>query len=471
MDEATDRAASSGSRVRPTAAAVGALAVLAAAFFVFGCRPEPPLPAGHRNLLLITLDTVRADFLEPYGYPSPSSPVLAAFADRALVFERAYATAPRTGPSHASMLTARHPSSHGVLFNGVDLPGTLREGSVTLAEHLAHGGFVTGGVVSVSAVGAEHGFDRGFASFEHERTRRKRDKPEAGGGANHVTDTARRWLRRHHRERFFLWVHYYEAHLPFHPEDRTCRELGLDPCPLVTFDSAMAGAHDPQAIEDSYRGEIFELDRYVGELLAGLEEHGVAHNTVVAITADHGEYLGEHGQFGHQELFDEMLHVPLMIRAPELEPGRRDDLVSLVDLAPTLLGLLGEPPLRTAEGRDLLATATADADGTYVFAEWRHHAPFLGERTPVQRDIQISVQTKRAKLIRDILFPERSMAFDLEADPAESQDLHGRDGEPWDALRQALDTHIRALPADVAAIERLTLDPETVEALQALGYL
>lgn len=449
-----------------------ALVLTVAPALVLGCAKPPPLPDGNHNLLLITLDTVRADYLEPYGYPRSSSPNLKAFADQALVFDRAYSTSPRTGPSHATMLTSRHPSSHGVLFNGIDLPGTIRSGSFTLAEHLRRQGFETGAVVSVSALDAASGFDRGFDDFTHERTRRDRHKPEAGGGAFFVTETARKWLRKHRRERFFLWVHYYEAHLPFHLEKRTCEALALDPCALVTFDSAMEGVHAIEDIHQAYRGEIHELDRHVGDLLSSLGDFGLAGNTVVAITADHGEYLGEHGQFGHQELFDEMLHVPLMIRAPDGEAGRRDDLISLVDLTPSLLALLDQPPLRGAEGHDRgFRRSRPEAAPELVFAEWRNHAPFLGERPAQQRDILISAQSTHAKVIHDLLFPGASMAFDLRTDADEAHNRFGDHGAPWTMIEQGLDEHLRSLPKDAAAIKRLTLDPDTVEALEALGYL
>lgn len=438
----------------------------------------PPLGCGdeHRpegigpNLVLITLDTVRADVLEPYGFPERSSPQLRAFADEAVVFEQAFSTSPRTSPSHASILTSRHPSEHGVLFNGIDLPSKIDKKCVTLAEHLRRAGFFTGGIVSASAVGERYGFDRGFDTFEHERTRRKSQKPDAGGGADYVTATARPWLKKHRGRRFFFWVHYYEAHLPYHSEPRFCRELGLTSCKVVTFDTAISGTLSLEEIRQAYRAEIFELDYHVGGVLRALEELGLDRDTVVAIVADHGEYLGEHGRFGHDLLYDEVLHVPLMVRAPGLAPSRRSELVSTVDLVPSLLPLLGVAPLPGARGVDVISGSGGRPDAGFVFAEWRNHLPFLGERAVQPQDVLVSTRSVSSKLIADLIFPGRSVAYDLERDPGETVDLLAAKVEVPHDLLMAFREHLESLPEGVDSVGRVTLDEQTLAELEALGY-
>ncbi len=448
----------------------GALALGSMLLPPLGCGGGPRPEGIGPNLVLITLDTVRADVLEPYGFPDRSSPNLQAFADEAVVFEEAFSTSPRTSPSHASILTSRHPSEHGVLFNGIDLPSEIDGSCVTLAEHLRRAGFFTGGIVSASAVGERYGFDRGFDTFEHERTRRKSQKPDAGGGADYVTETARAWLRKHRGRRFFLWVHYYEAHMPYHSEPRFCRELGLTDCKPVTFEMAVDGSLSLDEIRQAYRAEIFELDFHVGRLLGALEELGLDGDTVVAIVADHGEYLGEHGRFGHDLLYDEVLHVPLMVRAPGLPPSRRSELVSTVDMAPSVLPLLGVAPLPGARGGDVISGIGGRPDAGFVFGEWRNHLPFLGERAVRPRDVLVSTRSPSSKLIGDLIFPDRSAAYDLDSDPGETVNLLAAKAEvPHDVLT-AFREHLESLPDGVDAVGRVTLDDETLAELEALGY-
>ncbi|MEE4271457.1 MAG: sulfatase [Thermoanaerobaculales bacterium] len=448
------------------------------------CGDPPHPPDGNHNLLLITLDTVRADILESYGFPEASSPNLARFAEESVVFEQAFATSPRTGPSHATLLTALHPAHHGVLFNGIDLPQELDAGAATLAEHLGRHGFFSGGIVSVSALGRRYGFHRGFDTFEHERTRRKDQRPEAGGGADCVNETAISWLKKHRGRRFFLWVHYYEAHAPYHCEPRTWEALGLEPQPPITMETMRAGDNSVEQIRTAYRAEVFELDHYVGRLLEVLEELDLDRGTLVAVVSDHGEFLGEHGMYGHQELYDEVLHVPMMIRQPLGSPGRRRDLVSTVDLAPTLIAMLGAPPLPGAQGRNLLDTSAEPTD-RFVVAEWRHHAPFLGERPPRPKDVQVGVRSSSAKLIYDLLFPERSEVYDLVDDAAEADNLvrrqespQGGHTPPWalsavpePGLAESLKRYLEGMPESALAVGDVSFDSDTVEMLEALGYL
>jgi len=470
--------------VHGSEAAVRVLFVAAMVCLLPSCGGPPPPPEGNHNLLLITLDTVRTDFLEPYGFPESSSPNLARLAATSLVFEQAFATSPRTGPSHASILTSLHPAHHGVLFNGIDLPQDLDAGSVTLAEHLGRQGFYSGGIVSVSALGRSYGFHRGFDTFEHERTRRKDQRPEAGGGADCVSETAVAWLKKHRDRRFFLWVHYYEAHAPYNCEPRTWEALGVDPEPPVTMETLRAGEHSAEQIRTAYRAEIFELDHYVGRLLGALEELDLDPGTLVAVVSDHGEFLGEHGMYGHQELYDEVLHVPMMIRQPLGSPGRRRDLVSIVDLAPTLLAMLGTPPLPGAQGRNLSAPVEP-GDERNIYAEWRHHAPYLDERKPRPKDVQVGVRSPSTKLIYDLLFPGHSEFYDLGVDSGEQINLIGgrapseADDIPLpvlpalfeSGLTESLEQYLEGMPYSARAVAGVSFGPETVEMLEALGYL
>ncbi len=434
-------------------------------FLLAGCGDQN---SHNANLILITLDTQRADFLGSAGYPEVVSPHLDRLAERSLLFENAYATAPFTGPSHASILTGQHTSTHGVIYNGHRARSlAIGAKSVTLAEHLGQAGFNTKAVVSGGPLDARFGFGRGFEGYNLVP---QMGYPDSGGDPAQVTRRAGNWLLdwKHtgQQERFFLWVHYFVPHLPYLNRPAGRDSLGI--AFAQTVDEANVATLPVQDVRQAYRAEVFEMDRFIGELLAKLEKLELADDTIIAVVGDHGEYLQEHGLTNHHRLYDEVLHVPMFIHWRDLKAvERRGAAVSTVDLVPTLLELLGVAEMPTAQGRSLRRAAASEP----VFAEWRDFR-LLGDHDPRPGDFLVSVQDGQQKLIRDLLFPTSSLCFDLAVDPNETNNLYGEDHPLTNELGALLDGHLKnGLPHGLAGIDDIQIDEKSLEMLRSLGYV
>ncbi len=375
-------------------------------------------PEAGPSLLLITLDAMRADHQSGVGYPRATTPHLDAFGADATRFTAAYAAAPKTIPSIPQTLTGRYFPAHGPVAALAPLLGPGRFGRRRAIVNNPH--------VSRWLDAQEPGFDV--------RTTGELD-------AHAITSEALRFLSAAGRCRTALYLHYLEPHTPYRPPARYARKFVdlAKPTTLgLTFDDVTAawqgryGAVDRQRIVDLYDGTIAFVDRQLGRLFRGLARRGRLDDTIVIVTADHGEEFWEHGQFFHgQSLFDELLHVPLIIRLPRA--GRAhivDDVVSTVDIVPTILDAAGFPPA-TTDGLSLVPAirrATGHDDTRVVFATVSDAEP----RTPFRH----AVRSGRTKLIRHI--HDGALAtYDLASDPAERQP----DATPPDAreLRSVLD--------------------------------
>ena len=318
----------SGGRIASCASLLGA------AFLAIACsKPAPRVPAARPNLLLVTIDTVRADHLGAYGYAAAETPNLDRLAREGVRFDQASSAVPLTLPSHATILSGLLPPHHGLRNNG---GGRLPEGDATLATRLSAAGYRTAAFVGAFVLDHRFGLNRGFETYDDE-VPRDPDAPgalEAERPGSVVVDRALAWLSQSDSRPFFAWVHHYDAHAPNDPPE--------------PFRSRHRDA--------LYDGEIASVDFQVGRLLEGIAREGKAASTIVAVAADHGEALGEHGELTHGFLlYEPTLHVPLILRGPRLSAGRvvRTP-VSLVDLAPTLEGLLALPPgSGKLDGRDL----------------------------------------------------------------------------------------------------------------------
>ncbi len=432
-------------------------ALLAAA----GVHAEPAPPW---NLLLVSIDTLRADLLGVYGGPTRTTPNLDALARRAIVFERAYATAPITGPSHASILTAQHPSKHGIVFNGHRVEAKV--GSRTLTEALRDAGFRTGAFVSAAPVDARYGFGRGFEHFDLVQGGNAPGDSGADGVA--VIEAARDWIGTLAGQRFFVWVHLFKPHLPYAASSHIWTGLGMNR--RIVVPNIEAALNTPPArLRTAYRADVNEADEQLGRLLGMLEGLSVLDRTMIAIVADHGEYLGEHGRASHNGLYDPVLRVPLLIAVPGGSRQRRSDPVSTVDLTPTLLHLLSLPPLATAQGRNLLADG-AESSRVPVFAEWRAFQARDKQRGLVATDTLMSVQLGDHKLIRSLVPPFEEELYDLAADPGEERDLSRERPELLATLRGLLAEHARRnLPEGPLGVPRF--EEGDLEMLRALGYV
>lgn len=341
-----------GIRARAVRVAVLLLAAAAPA-----CGPAPPLR--FERIVLVTLDTFRADHLGLHGYPRETSPFLDGLAEDAVVFERAYAPMPITAPSHATLFTALYPIQHGVLSNG----GRLPDGAATLAEALRAAGFTTAGFTSTHAHWAPTGLDRGFAHFDA----RPRESAEVYRRADRTVDAALAWLADCGCERLFLFVHLFDAHAPLRPPPDHLAVFRSQPEEARRRHVAFLTGHhglplafygdDPGRmlfIIDRYDAEIRFADAQLRRLYEGLRERGLAEGTLFVVTADHGEGLGNHAFMGHGKIYEEGLRVPLLYHAMDgrLDARRVGAPVEHVDLRPTLLELAGLPaePLPAGPG-------------------------------------------------------------------------------------------------------------------------
>jgi len=444
---------------------------------------EPRPRAGRHNLLLISLDTLRADHVGAYGSRLPTTPVLDAMAAEGALFEQTIAPFPATLSSHASMLTGVYPRRHGVLGMFDRIPRDIP----MLAEILAHHGYQSAAVTEDGMVLATAGFPRGF-TYYREYKGAKRSTPS--GRAVATFDAGLRWLETHRGEQFFLFLHTYQVHMPYAP-----------PPAFDVFTSAPGTEANalPELVrcQQLYAGEVRYVDSAIGRLFERLTKLGEADRTLVVVTSDHGEEFGEHGGVQHaQTIYEEVLHVPLILRAPRLVPAgvRVPGPVSLVDLLPTVLDLLGIPPPPATDGRSLVPLLR-DPRGTSpvrpVFFEVRE--PLLqmaldlsgdGGRACSSRLIaplapdtvieQVGARTNAHKWIfhlQPVGLPE---VYDLEHDPHEHHNIAGPDllptGERLVEEYQALATPAADRRPDHKA-PPATIDEETTKKLRALGYV
>lgn len=309
-----------------------------------GCSPGGEGAA--RSVLLITLDTTRADALSCYGGRPGVTPALDALARRAVLYESAYSVAPLTVPAHASMLTGLYPLRHTVRGNGsVPLPASAE----TLAERAHAAGYQTAAFVSSIVLDRVWGLDQGFDVY---------DQPASGAAVSMVHmldrsahDTLRRatnWFAARDRSRpFFVWVHFFDPHSPCEPPKRFLDQAGGVP----------------------YLGEVSVMDDAIGALLEDLRRAGAADSTLVCVVADHGEGLGEHGEYTHGVFcYEATMHIPFLIAHPDgWRAGERSsEIVSLVDVEPTLAEAMGFPAREAIDGRSL---RHVQEDGRAVFLE------------------------------------------------------------------------------------------------------
>ncbi len=407
--------------------------------------------AGPTSLLLVTLDTTRADHLEPYGSETPT-PALEALASHGVVFERAYATTPVTLPSHASIFTGLDPPRHGVHNNGIHY---LESEATTLTELLRGRGYRTAAFVSAAVLERRYGLDQGFEVYDDDLTagRPKTPRLVAERPAGVTVTAASGWLDAlGPEEPFFLWVHLFDPHAVYEPP----------------------AAYAERYRDRPYDGEIAYMDAEIGRLLSH-PRLGDGQPIVVMVIADHGESLGEHDEASHAMLaYDATLHIPWIVRLPAAglsgsgasAPRRLDHEVSQVDLLPTALDLLGLPDAASGLRLDGSSQAAAILEGARASTGRALYAetfvPFYTYGWARLR----SVRSDGWKLI-DGAAPE---LFHLPEDPGELDDRFADEPRRAAELRRQLE---RWAAADRATDRGATLavDAETQAKLRSLGYL
>lgn len=436
-------------------------------------------PVAPPNLLLITIDTLRRDHCSVYGYVHDTTPYLRGIAEQGARFDLAYAPAPSTAPTHASILTGLYPPTHRLIQNGLD----LGESNQTLAEILAAQQYQTAAVVSSFVLHSQFGFDQGFAHYEDDfEASESTARLEAWEGhavaagfdrpADAATRRAIRWLweERDPKRPFFLFVHYFDPHAPYRaprPYDRRFPAPGPDP-----------GAGPPGSLAfgesvRNYDGEIAFTDREIGRLLESLERLGLADHTLLVVTADHGEGLMDHGHMGHGlSLHEELVRVPLLLRWPgQILPGRRyAEPVELVDIVPTVVDLIGATRVANRfQGRSLAALLRGQRSP-------EPNRPVYWVRRPFTKDFVEGIRVKGSlsgvrqgkwKLVEATEPPRREL-YDLETDPRERVNrLHDRP----DVAARLGDVLAEWRRGQPAAGPTSGLSDSVRRALQALGYV
>jgi len=448
---------------------------------MLGCGPAATPPStspatSPANILFIVIDTLRWDHLGVQAAPPREgtarerTPALDAFASSAIRFDRAYASAPWTRPSIGSMMTGLHPSAHG--GTAVDRP--LPEQALTLAEILSAGGYATRAVVSNWVIARKNGFAQGFDVYDewiaalHQKSTSERVSQAA---VKKLEDLAA-------GERpYFLFVHYFDPHYRYlpHPEVGWAKgEVGrLAEHPSV-FELRDLGKDLSEAelrnLRDLYAEEVRSTDDQVRVLLQELDRLDPERETIVVVVSDHGEEIFERGYLGHaHSLYEELLRVPFMIRAPGLGAGVVEAPVSLVSLTPTLLELTGfDTEAFDFHGASLapLMRGGAPDPAPLLFAEVDYLPDKRVERTARKR----SLTGERFKLIRDQVTGDLEL-YDLKVDPGERQNLARQRQDLVDTLLPILIERTRRAEAASPDASVRTLDDEERKMLENLGYL
>jgi arylsulfatase A-like enzyme len=434
------------------------------------------LPPPDHNVVLIVIDTMGARYLGAHTPGLENSPTIDRLAREGVHFTRAYSTAPWTQPAVASLITSQMPSQHGVrhIFH------ELQRRETTLAEHLKQRGLVTAGVISHFVIGDDFGYGQGFDIYDDGPVGDHRSITSAD-----VTDQAIAALDRVAGERFFLFAHYFDPHWSFnhHPDFDETSDYDGDLLPGMDIGDLRArrddlSAEDIAYLEGLYREEIAYTDHHVARLLAHLDRLGVRDETVVVLTADHGEEFMQHGWIGHTAtLYDELIHVPLIVHAPRrFPPHRVDTPVSILDVMPTLLDLQGLPADPAWAGASLAPVLRGEsgAPARQLLAEVSYISPggWPSGDGQIKRYYKTALVDGTRKLVHD--HAARTWEYyDLASDPREQHDLWNPDDPTQRALLDALHAwevqHTAGWDAELR--EELSIDAEAARRLRALGYV
>lgn len=425
------------------------LSVGAAVWMLSGCGvsnrddSSPFIVTADANLLVITVDTLRADRLSAYGYEQTQTPAFDRLAREGIFFQRAFTPVPLTLPAHSSLFTGLLPFSHGVRDNGIDHLSTDQE---TLAEVFKAHHYKTAAFVSAFVLDAKWGIAQGFDHFYDEFTVVAADRVAMAAiqrPAGEVWREARKWLSSSVNQKFFVWLHFFDPHTPYEP---------------------------PEPFESRYRsspydGEVAYVDSILAEVLSELETLGLLEKTVILLAGDHGEGLGDHGEDEHGLLvYDSTLRVPWILRFPNQYAAGTEitQPVSLVDVFPTVVDLFGftVPDGLDGQSRVRLFRGVGGDSNEGLYAESLHPRLRFGWSELV------SVRTDRFKYIRA---PRREL-YEYVADPEESTNLVDQHPDVAARLDRML-TRMTRTDSEPADATRSALDPDTERQLRSLGYL
>jgi len=440
---------------------------------VLACGGETERSSRPLNLIIIMVDTLRADHLGYYGYPHATSPRLDSLAEDSVVFLHHTGHASRTGPSVATLFTGLYSRSHGVVnsLSHFDAKGTLDASRLTLAEILSEAGYRCAGFTANFNVSKRFGFSQGFERYQLLNWKKR---------AQEINRAALAWIEEWEAEPrppFFLYLHYFDPHSPYEA-----------PAPFIKkfvspdYQGRITGSHrqleevvagrlklddaDLDQLRALYDAEIRYLDSQLGVLLVALDASGLLDESLIVFVSDHGEELLDHGSALHgYTLYEEQLRIPLMIRHPEFPARRVSRLSRQVDVLPTILELLGIPIPGSIQGESLVAAMKGEASSDIggeppVFAE----ASLRAVKT-VALD---SYARGDWKLIETRVPETRKQLFNLRDDPQERHDRLASEPEVAERMSAELQRFRDALP--VGHSEMVPLSEEEIRELQSLGY-
>jgi arylsulfatase A-like enzyme len=392
-----------------------------------GTRHTPP-----RNLLVITLDTMRADRLPPYGAADLRTPTLSRLASEGVIFDQAFASVPLTLPSHASLFTGLQPPRLGVRDNaGAPVPHSV----LTLAEMLEARGMKTGAVLASGVLAPGRGLEQGFADYGLAKSA-DCSPAHARRSAEEVISDGIGWLDGNSASPFFLWLHLYDTHQPH------------------ALPAQYARAHF-----DSYAAAIAYEDAQIARVIAYLESHDLLANTLIVIAGDHGESLGEHGEDTHGILlYQTVLQVPLIMRGPGIRSGRVDTAVRLIDVMPTITDLFAVPRPEWLDGSTLVPLLKGQAREAHreVYAESLYPLRFGWA----------ALRSLRADQYKLIDGP-RPELYDLSRDPFEQENII----ESRAAVASAMRERLRIIDSGDSDQAIAGATPEVAARLASLGYV
>jgi arylsulfatase A-like enzyme len=424
------------------------------------CAP-PPAETELPNVLLVSIDALRADHLSCYGYDRQTSPVLDGLAARGTRFSMAFVNTHGTPPSHATLLSSLYQETHRVGIGSEPMVHTLPTGVEMVQELFSAAGWHTVAVTGGGFMSADYGFSRGFDVYVDRAGRVARQAEELAKHIRSVIGSGRP---------VFAFLHTYQVHSPYAPPKRFRKLFGEYESSIEATSEALlelnsdAGREfsreDFEYLESLYDGEIRFTDEVLGSLLASLDAIGFLDNAIVVVTSDHGEEFGEHGGILHGgKLFEELLRVPLIISGTGIDRGVVDPaLVSLVDVAPTLLALAGLEIPDSMEGRNVFNRPAPE--------RWQDQRVYSQ-----YGDALYCVRTPRWKLIHRT-DGRNVKLFDLHRDPGERRNLRTRYPEVVDALISELEEWRAARPQlDLGSSREVELSQERIEELRSLGYV
>jgi choline-sulfatase len=390
------------------------------------------------NVVLISIDTLRADHLGSYGFHSTVSPGIDALARESVQYDNVFTPVPLTLPAHTSLLTSLYPNRHGIHDNGETLPASVP----TLAETFAAGGYETAAFIGSFILDRRFGLSRGFDEYTGNFDLHKHAGDDPGTvqfRGDRIESGAEQWLKKPHTRPFFLFLHFYDLHGPF-----------LLPSPWRE-----------RYRQDPYDGELAYVDSLISRFRASLQAAGLARKTILVITADHGEGLGEHGENNHGFfVYHSTTRIPLIIHFPDARgAGKRiQPVVRLIDIGPTLLAAVGLPSLRDADGVSLLGAITGDqkldlgaySETVYPFRHF-HCTPLMAWTTQGHTLIQAPRQELYAN----------------GTDPGQTRNIVSQDPQIASELMQ----HVRPFAEALRNASIPPASPEMLAKLRSLGYL